>query len=407
MSGSGPLPWLAFAGTEIANAARTLSYLRRGLANTQQGHWELGPGDVCSVLYRGGGGNPTPGKFLSPGADPAPWYDPTEPGSATFLGLVLLDIQGYDSTIYRTVSNRLGGLGGATFSKQHRRPRAWKFRGALVSADDAGAEYGLRWLTSALQAGCDGCALSSLSVRLACPPDNASNDSLGLWTSYDAALTDGPNEVEPWSPRRQAADADVLAGCRDYVIVEFTLTAGNPFLYKPPVKCFGFTLTQNLVCNDICTFLFGQPGDAHCCVVTPPPRGTMGAIFTLHSAGGIGSLLLEAYAGCPGSSGGSSGSGSSGSGGSGASTLRTRMQLSGVPAATTVVVDAAQHKITATDAAGGVTDATSLLVLPPDQAIPWLEVRDCDDVTCLCVRTTEPCAAGSVDVTLQTQEREA
>src|SRR5947209_6297333 len=112
MSTGGPLPFLDFCGVEISNAARTVAYLRAGLANTLQGHWELGPGGLCSVLYRLNGGTCiTPEVFASPAADPAPWYDPLEPGAHDFLGFVLLDIEGYDSTLRRTVVPRIQGFG--------------------------------------------------------------------------------------------------------------------------------------------------------------------------------------------------------------------------------------------------------------------------------------------------------
>jgi hypothetical protein len=399
MAQQGPLPYLLVSGVEVSNAARTLSYLRNGLGFP--GHWELGPGDVCGVLYRPPGTSGcTRTVYASPAADPAPWYDPTEPGAATFLGLHLLDIDGYDGVAYRAVTNRLGGLGGATFSRQHRNPRAWKFRGALISRDDAGAEYGLRWLESALQASdCADCALGSLTVRLVCPPDDCSNEHLGMWSSYEVALTAGPTEVDKGAVHRSEMQ-DVLGDCRDFVIVEFTLTAGNPFLYKPPVLCLQATLSQNLVCTDICAFLFGSSGNAVCCTVTPPTRGVLGSIITLQSAGGMGDLLLQAYDGCPGTGG------SSGSGSGGGSTLVSQIEISGVPANSTVIIDSSLHSITIIDQFGNASDGSGLVVLAQDEGIQWLEVRDCDDVTCFCVSPSIPCASGSVNVTIQTQERE-
>jgi hypothetical protein len=129
VSSQGPLPYLEWCGVEVANVARTLSYLRRGLGNTMQGHWILGGGEVCGVLYRLNGGDCLlPDVFVSPTADPAPWYDPDEPGAATFLGVILTDITGYDSTISRPYDERIGGLGGAVFGGQVRKPRTWKFK---------------------------------------------------------------------------------------------------------------------------------------------------------------------------------------------------------------------------------------------------------------------------------------
>lgn len=230
MSQAGPLPYLEFSGVEVANAARTIEYLRSGLGDTSQGRWELGAGSLCSVLYRTSG---VPSTFVSPASDPAPWYDPSEPGSSTFLGLILLGLKGYDSTVTRGITNRINGLGGGTFGAPHKVPRVWNLRAAMISSDDAGAEFGLRWLTAVLQTpACAGCSTGDIKVRLVCPPANGSNDALGEWASYEVALTAGPTEVEQYLATEQPEDRDVLAGCRDVVIVEFTLTAGNPFLYK-------------------------------------------------------------------------------------------------------------------------------------------------------------------------------
>lgn len=402
MSTQGPLPYLSLDGgtVEAANAARTLSYMRAGLADTMQGHWVLGEGDLCGVLYRLNGGNCAfPDVFVSPAADPAPWYDAAEPGAATFLGVVLLDLNGYDSTITRVVSPRIQGLGGATFSGQRRKPREWTFRAALVSADDAGAEYGLRWLTSILEtSACEGCNTGDLTVRLVCPPADCTDDTLGEWTSYEVVLTDGPREVEKWSPRPSNM-SDVLAGCRDFVTVEWTMVAGNPFLYKAPAECLPSELIGVFSeCTDICDFLFGDPGDAHCCAVTPPARGVLGAIFTLTSVSGMGPVILGAYDVCPVGTD------------DGDPTLS--MTVSSVPANSTLVVDCSQRTVlvTSPDPVTGdpvTSDATNLIDIDPDVGIEWVEVRDCDTTACLCARTAHPCSQGG-DTTIQisTQLRE-
>lgn len=391
MSQQGPLPYLRYCGVEVANAARTIEYLRNGLGDTMQGHWELGDGTLCSALYRVDGLSPdcTPATFVSPVTDPAPWYDPAEPGAESFLGAVLLGIKGYDSTVQRTVTQRLGALGGGIFGRPTRKPREWKFRAALVSADDAGAEYGLRWLTNTLKSSeCLGCATCYLAVRIVCPPGDCSDDDLGEWVSYDAALTEGPYEVEQFSP---GATRDVLGGCRDFTIVEWTVVAGNALLYKPPITCFEATITQDSDCEDICDFLFGSVGgDAECCVVEPPTMGTLGSVFTLSSAYGFGGLLLEAYADCT----------------SGNPEPALQIALSSIPADSTVVVDSARHRITIEDAAGVISDGTHLVTIPADSGLQWLEIRDCDALTCFCIRPALPCSQGSVDVLLQTQVRE-
>jgi hypothetical protein len=388
---AGPLPYLNVGGVEVSNAARTLEYLSAGLGSAK---WNTSGCTSCSVLSRLDSDDCTPTTFVSPVADPAPWYDAAQPGASSFLGVVLLDFTGYDSTVTREITPKIQGLGGAAFSGQRRNPRTWKFRAALVSADDTGAEFGLRWLTKTLQASaCDTCPTSNLTVRLVCPPEDCSDDTLGEWISYDVALTEGPMEVEKWSP---GGGQDALYGCRDFVIVEWTMVAGNPFLYKRPEVCLPAEIIgENAECDDICDFLFGSPGEAHCCSVTPPTRGTLGAIFTLQSVSGMNSVLLGAYATCPTGS---------------EDNPVWEIELSGVPAGGTVVVDSARHTVTVTqpDGEGGLmtSDAQSLLVLE-DRPLEWIEARSCDDITCFCARTAHPCSqGGDTLVSISTQLRE-
>ena len=253
MSANGPLPFLELNGLEIANTARTYEYIRNGLGTPNH---HAGPGELCSVLYRQNGGTcGAPDTYDRPSTDPAPWYDALRPESADFLGLWLIDIGGYDSPIQRTVATRASGLGGGTFSAERNTPREWKFTGYLFSNSDEGAEYGFEWLTYALSSvgsgvGCSGCSVSQMRVFLSCPPDNCSDDTIGEWYAYEAALTLGPKEVQ-----------DNLT-CRDAVLVEFTITCGNPYLYKVPAGCLPPEIVGAVMppIYDFCYWLTGVAG---------------------------------------------------------------------------------------------------------------------------------------------------
>lgn len=393
--------------------------------------------------------------FVSPAADPAPWYDSSEPGAATFLGVVLVDISGYDSTIARTATPKISGLQGGSFSAQRRTPRTWKFRAALVSGDDAGAEFGLRWLTDVLQTpACDTCQTGSIQVRLVCPPEDGTNDELGLWTSYDVALTDGPHEVQKWAPRSQQFDTDFLGGCRDLVYVEWEMQATNPFLYKTAHLAATYQITQLLDCTDICAFLFGANTSANCVSVAAPKRGTVGTVVSLHSGNGFGGVTLETYGLCPTATiskpptmaalprrGGMirRRGGDRLLPGTVPPTLRSHsihaprplprsrlsppavvmqggsptssITLTSIPAGTVVTVDSSLHTITVagTDPATGQTvysDGFYLLDLSGGRSVQWAEVRDCDADACFCIRALSPCASGTVDVNVWTRARE-
>lgn len=386
MSQNGPLPYLSFAGIEVANAARVLSYLRNGLGNSMQGHWELSNTDVASVLYRLNGGTClSPDVFRSPALDPAPWYDPTEPGSATFLGMVLMPYSGYDGQVKRNVTQRMGGLGGGVASAQYRQPRTWTFKGVLVSADDAGAEFGLRWLTSVLETGdCDTCLTSSMIVRLVSPPDDCSDDTLGEWFAYQSVLTAGPTETDAASP-------PAMGGCRDWVDVEFTIVSANPYLYKRPEVCLEaqpLDTCDTGPCTDICTFLSGA-GTAPCCTIEPPLRGTLGAIFTL-AAGptGYGQVELQMRANC------------------GDLTSLKSLRLTGIPENSTVEVNCATHTITVAAADGTITDGQYLIDLDPGQTVEWIEIAYCDTAACICIDSLDSTPGDTAEVEISTQYRE-
>jgi len=306
----------------------------------------------------------------------------------------MLGIQGYDSTITRTVTPKVQGLGGGTFMQQTRVPRTWKFRAALISADAAGADYGLRWLTNVLSAtSCGPCQLCNLSVRMYCPPQDGSDDDAGLRISYDVALVDGPHEVEQFAPR-PADLQDSLAGCRDLIVVEWTMAAGNPYLYHAPVAGLAAEIVGTFApCNDFCDFFFGNPGTPHCTTVTSPAIGVVAPIYTFHSTSGMNGLLLGAYETCP--VGGDEGN------------PVYELALSGIPAACTVEVNCATRAITVTAGDGSVSDGQSLIDLSDGRALQWPQAADCDAVTCFCARTAHPCSqGGDTTVAIQTQLRE-
>lgn len=326
--------------------------------------------------------------FISPVVDPAPWYDATEPGSADFLGLILLDLSGYDSVITRSVAQKMSGLGGGSLSRQYRIPRTWKFQAAMISSSDAGAEYGLRWLNHVLQASeCDACSGCDVTVRLVCPADDGSDDSQGEWISYSCALTDGPRETDQYSP---GVPSDTMGGCRDVVIVEWTMVAENPWLYKAPVACSSGTITQIGDCDDygdICEFLFGGFISSHGCTnagIDPnfpaPAIGILAPIFTLSSDDGMGAMIAM-KSNCIAEV-----------------APDQTIEVTEIPAGTTVTIDCSQQTITVTDnGTGEVSDGAYLLDLPPGTTVDWPQIRDCDDGGCFGVAPAAPCVTGTVD----------
>jgi hypothetical protein len=78
------------------------------------------------------------------------------------------------------------------------------------------------------------------------------------------------------------------------------MVAGNPFLYKRP-SCASTprSSASSSTCNDICDYLFGDPGTIHCCTVRRRERASSRRSSTFSSPSGMNTILLEAYTDCP------------------------------------------------------------------------------------------------------------
>jgi len=181
-------PWLSYSGTEIANGVRTLSYLRRGLGGTC---WYVPASgadfnDVsqlacfCEEL--------NDGPYVDPATDAAPWFDAVKPESDSFLGLYPLTIDLVPSFgRYQSPS----GIVGTSLGRLVRGGATIQVRGWLISATQAGNEYGERWLLAALQGACasDGCDIGTLCVLPTCP-EGAGYSAANYRTLYRAGLVD-------------------------------------------------------------------------------------------------------------------------------------------------------------------------------------------------------------------------
>lgn len=210
---AGQVPFIDLNGQEIANYYRTASYLQRGLGPLTFNIGSLG----CLVLAREIGGA---APFVSPAADPAPWYDATIPESGEFLGFVpKIDFQFLD--VKRSISQRFGGIGGGVIGVEQFAAKGVKVEGILIASTCAGLEYGRHWLYSKLGADCAGCALGTLRLRESCPPDNGSNDPRGERIIYDAAVVDGITRTD-----------DGGYGCCEYDGISFQMAGQSPYLYS-------------------------------------------------------------------------------------------------------------------------------------------------------------------------------
>ncbi|AFM10395.1 hypothetical protein PIS_006 [Saccharomonospora phage PIS 136] len=238
--------FLEFAGSEIANNTRVAAY------SAGAGDVWMKPGCFCESLPEVLGD----GDYVSPAADPAPWYDPHDPRSARFAGLWVESVEGLlDSTIQRTVTQRVGD--GATISCARASNRTLTVTGWLWAADECGADYGMMWLRSALLGSrCAGCNGDDLCL-LACCPDDLNNgegedsddpDVEAQWrTLKNAALISGPDVIQ-----RASAGRGCERGARPIYRVQFQIST-DPYLWRRPepvlLESSWPAPTGNEVCN--------------------------------------------------------------------------------------------------------------------------------------------------------------
>lgn len=168
------------SGEEIVNDARTLAYLDAGY-----GHPSLRVSGCSCPRIRElieCGSDP----YVSPAADPAPWYDSSVPESADFAGFLMTEFEGLGSTFTRVNVDKI--TGGAVLGRLRPQPRTLTWRGYLFGRSDCAVQFGLKWLTSNLRGSSCFCGGEDLDLLVCCPDLIDAPPVMGCVTS----------EVSPW-----------------------------------------------------------------------------------------------------------------------------------------------------------------------------------------------------------------
>lgn len=237
-------------GEEIVNVARTLAYLDAGFGPLGL---RVDGGCACPRIRELIECDSNP--YVSPAIDPAPWYDASVPESADFGGLYITEFEGLGSTYTRTPIDKV--TGGAVLGRLQPKPRTLTWRGFLFGRSDCAVQYGLSWLTANLKGtGCF-CGGEDLDLMVCCPeltenppvsgcaslPAINRPENCPPFTQPDAfrllknvGLLEGPIIL---SQRRigckTSCNSGSCAGDTVIIEVEFSLLAGNPYLYGCPV----------------------------------------------------------------------------------------------------------------------------------------------------------------------------
>ncbi|MGW4578270.1 hypothetical protein ACWELP_06205 [Rhodococcus aetherivorans] len=225
---------LFFDGVEVANTARTVAHIRNGICPPS-----LSLRNESQVW-------PHTARMLgvAPFALPttAPWHDPTDPASLEFAGVMVLSIDGLETSTRTT--EVIEGVGdGASFGLDRHTSREVTATALLVAATSAGAAYGLRWLTNTLAAG--SATLRFLDDAPTLPESYTEGQTQAAmaprWRSVHQVTCTTPPTIDSRFGRSEDVQASVLA-------VRWTWTAGAPHLWHDPVTVLtGLTLAGQSV----------------------------------------------------------------------------------------------------------------------------------------------------------------
>ncbi len=214
--------YISLGGNEVVNSARAAIYSRAlGIAAVSC--------DGCTTLNR----VLDEPAYSSPDLDDAPWWDPTVVASKDFAGVLGLEIEGL-SKAFNTREPIPLAHDGAALNPLRRLPREILVRGMMFARTECSLSYGRSWLAAAIRGGScsQGCVGDELCYLACCPdcttePEPGVTDTCGQaeWrTLFNVGVLEGP--VPGAMTRLQGGYLQE---------VEFTLTAGNPYIYYQPV----------------------------------------------------------------------------------------------------------------------------------------------------------------------------
>jgi hypothetical protein len=178
--------------TEIVNNQRVLTYAANAGITWLQDCNDCDPASTVLPGY----------PYVDVVSDPAPWYDPNDPDSTGFLGVMGLDVTGEEnSTRQASVTMGLSGVG--VIGPTYMGPRTMVVRALLVAEDDCSLQYGMTWLRKQYRTQHNPCGGDTMTFFDCCPcicDDPGKN--IDCWADTYKQLKDGPGclcgEPETW-----------------------------------------------------------------------------------------------------------------------------------------------------------------------------------------------------------------
>lgn len=361
------------------------------------------PCEAAGTSYPGQGAWPAEnlypgwyGYFTNPGDDNAPWVDPAQPASYGYLGMILTDVEEFDSSETRSLDAAASGRGGI-LGPQQMAPKHLTFKGWIIAQGCDSMEYARRWLADVLAGEfCPGCDALELDILPLCGAPNAN----GLRRIYDTGLESFVLDT-----------SDDLSCC--YVTpVTFTMAVADPFLYTLPETVIASQALAPLATDTPAipfeSWLFASPSPI-CIPLADEGLGTDAAIVTLDggNTGISGGLVYRSQGHYPQASmfPGECVYPADGTPQWDIAQCPFVFDISIGPDET-FTVDSSRRRVTWQLSDGTVLNGSPKLALAPGQTIQWLDTCDGEDAE-VCVRASANCTCDtSAAVTVATQHSE-
>ncbi|WP_414167128.1 hypothetical protein ACMATS_05840 [Streptoverticillium reticulum] len=224
--------WFSFAGTEIANKLRAITYAAaHGIQLTCP---------PCPTLLETIGSE----EYTNPVDDDAPWHDPGMAESQRVLGFYVLGTAGWDDTGGRQPIPR--ARDGSLIGHLRNNHREIAFTIAVVALDECALSFGKAWLSATLRGsacGTGACHGDTLCFLACCPcrPPAAGaqwGDAEARYV-YDVGMLDPLREIDRMYVRASGCYPEHDDGpCEKAVIATctFAMVAGRPHVYRHPVE---------------------------------------------------------------------------------------------------------------------------------------------------------------------------
>jgi len=243
--------------TELANTTRTMQYAKALGINGIEDCW-----CPCANLFAC-----DPGPYICENEDAAcdfsiidsnespgaPWWCPEHPASYDYAGMIITDVDGWNSGYTRNVTENV--LDGSSFGIRRRSGRCLTFSAILFSVSECGLEYAVSYYDSLFD-NLTSCGLFTLYSASCCPGD-VEEECLPDYVRHvrEATLSAGIKVDNTFvshcgrtSPQCGCAKC---CGGEYYAEVQFTICSEQPWVYTEPDFCLqdGLLLPPDIACT--------------------------------------------------------------------------------------------------------------------------------------------------------------